>query len=603
MTQAMLGLAGQLGASSGDVAEALAGRVNPSDVLWPLLEAVPGWVLVLDNADDVTTLTVAGRQAGEAAGWLRPTPAGLVVVTSRTGEPRVWGPIAQVHRINSLDDPHGGQVLLDLAPSAGDHAEARLLSARLGGLPLALHQAGTYLASPFAAQRTFAAYRSALEERFGELLGRGNDDRGRVTGTWELSLAALKAQGYPQARALLQVLSCLAGATSIPSSLLNHDLLARCGGGTAGTEDGLSALLAIGLIELRNDTSASPPTVVVHPLVAETIRHQAGPSLQHSFDLAAGLLQAAAIQLNTEDLASLPDWQALVPHLRFALALNVSATQTALAALADATARASWALSWAGADPDALELADTALGRMTSLDDSNASVLALKFQRAVANRYLGRIPEAESEFRQVTEARQRTLGAEHQDTLTAEHYLAVTLADSGRLSQAERIFRQVLDKRLKALGPDNPHTLATRHWIAAVLSRQGMPDQAEAESRRVHAARQQILGPDHPSTLATLCDIGHYQADQGKITEAEAIFSRVLDAQTRTMAPDHPRRLRTHYEIASVLAAQGRVDEAGIAFEHVLEAQTRVLGRKHPDTLKTAASISRLKNKGAPDRQ
>jgi len=51
--------------------------------------------------------------------------------------------------------------------------------------------------------------------------GRGDDDRARVTGTWELSLAALDARGCPQARALLQVLSCFAAATPIPSGLLD----------------------------------------------------------------------------------------------------------------------------------------------------------------------------------------------------------------------------------------------------------------------------------------------------------------------------------------------------------------------------------------------
>src|SRR5689334_1439798 len=68
VTSALLGLARKLGAPDGEVAEALAGRVNPSDVLWPRLEAAPGWVLVLDNADEPAVLAAAGRRAGEAAG-------------------------------------------------------------------------------------------------------------------------------------------------------------------------------------------------------------------------------------------------------------------------------------------------------------------------------------------------------------------------------------------------------------------------------------------------------------------------------------------------------------------------------------------------------
>src|SRR5262249_2743333 len=58
VTQLLLGLAGALGASAGQVEEALAGRVNPSDVLWRQLEAARGWVLMLDNVDDLAALVV-----------------------------------------------------------------------------------------------------------------------------------------------------------------------------------------------------------------------------------------------------------------------------------------------------------------------------------------------------------------------------------------------------------------------------------------------------------------------------------------------------------------------------------------------------------------
>ena len=123
LTQLLLGLAGALGASAGQVDEALAGRVNPSDVLWRQLEAAHGWMLVLDNADDLAALTVDGRSAGSGSGWLRPTRAGLVLVTSRAGDQQVWGPAAQLRQLEPLGEADGAQVLLDLAPAAGDRAD------------------------------------------------------------------------------------------------------------------------------------------------------------------------------------------------------------------------------------------------------------------------------------------------------------------------------------------------------------------------------------------------------------------------------------------------------------------------------------------------
>jgi hypothetical protein len=64
-------------------------------------------------------------------------------------------------------------------------------------------------------ERTFTDYEQALATRFGQLLGRGDDDRGRVIGTWELSLHALATRGLDQARVLLQVMSCFAGGVPL----------------------------------------------------------------------------------------------------------------------------------------------------------------------------------------------------------------------------------------------------------------------------------------------------------------------------------------------------------------------------------------------------
>jgi tetratricopeptide (TPR) repeat protein len=594
VAQRLLGLAQRLGAPAGEVDQALAGRMHPADVLWPRLEAAPGWVLVFDNVDDPGALATAGRPAGEAAGWLRPTRAGLILVTSRIGDLRIWGPMARVHRVGSLEDADGAQVLLDLAPDAGDSEEAARLSARLGGLPLALHQAGTYLASPFAAHRTFADYHRALQERFGQLLGRGDEDRVRVTGTWELSLTALAAQGYPQARSLLRVLSCFAPATPIPAELLDARVLGRHCGGIAKAEEGLSGLLATGLIEGRG----KPPPIAVHPLVAETTRQRAGSALITSFRQAIELVNAAAAQLADDDPVGREKWLAILPHLRFLFTLDVNADATVLTMLAQTAARASRALSWAGSYFPAFEIADAALSRLAGVAEDSTDVLTLRFQRAIASQYLGHYAEAEAELRHVLAARQRLLGADHPDSLTTQHYIAATLAHQGKLSEADRLFQLVLAKRLELLDPDHPHTLSTRHWIAAVAARQGMPNQAETESRKVLDARQRTLGGEHPSTLATWHDVARYLAEQGRHAEAETMFRQILDAKSRVLASDHPRTLETQYELAASLVHQGKANDARSILEDVLRSQTDILGPGHPDTLRTATLLNHLQQQG-----
>ena len=76
MTTALLGLARELGATPGEVGEALAGWRNPADLLWRCLEARPGWLLIFDNADDLDVLAVGGSSADGGAAWIAPRAQG-----------------------------------------------------------------------------------------------------------------------------------------------------------------------------------------------------------------------------------------------------------------------------------------------------------------------------------------------------------------------------------------------------------------------------------------------------------------------------------------------------------------------------------------------
>ncbi|MEO3826619.1 hypothetical protein [Actinomadura sp. B10D3] len=97
----------------------------------------------------------------------------MVIVTSRHGRVPDWGAWCRAHNVGMLTPAEGAQVLLDgTGPRAGSRADAESLSRRLGGLPLALRLAGSYLAQSqqtpriFAdpeRARTFAEYRAAVD--------------------------------------------------------------------------------------------------------------------------------------------------------------------------------------------------------------------------------------------------------------------------------------------------------------------------------------------------------------------------------------------------------------------------------------------------------
>jgi tetratricopeptide (TPR) repeat protein len=592
-TAALLAVAVELGAPLSEIEDARAGSRNPSDVLWGRLRGATGWLLVLDNADDLDVLTVTGATAGDGSGWLRRTQAGLVLVTSRITDPQVWGRHGEVLLTGCLNEVEGAQVLMDLAPQAGGLREASALSRRLGGLPLGLRHAGSYLASPFAAERSFDAYRDALPKRVPELLGGGRDIRSTVTTTWEVSLDALAKAGRVQARPLLQVLACLAPSVQIPSTLIDATILGRVCGPAGGrvVRPGLEALRSVGLLDIRSEREGDRPAVVVHPLVADAGRLQLSTLITTT---AAVLVESATNAVQYDDPRCWPRWLTLLPHVRTLLTLDsASYDEAGLTTLAHAAVRMCLALTNSGAYRAAQDLADSALAHGARLGAHHEMVLLLRRRRAVAIGYRGRLSAAESELRALVEAQEQVLGADHFDTLHSRCVLGQWIHERGRYVEAADIFRDLLRAWTRVLGPDQPGILSARHNIGRVLASQGQFAAAEAELRQVLEARARRLGPHHPATLTTAYYVARAVSGQGRYTEAEAAYRALLETRLQVLGPEHPDTLYTRHNYACQLGHLGRHAEAETALRELLELQTGVLGPRHPNTLLTRHELAR----------
>jgi tetratricopeptide (TPR) repeat protein len=495
-----------------------------------------------------------------------------------------------------LEMAAAAQVLLDLAPAAGDRDAAQSLSERLGGIPLALRQAGSYLASPFAAESSFDAYERALEARFGELMDRGDDDRAKVIATWELSLDALAVQGRDQARPLLELLSCFASGVPVPPLLLDRTQLAIAYRSVGAVEDGLAGLLAVGLISTSDASADQNPGLKVHPLVAETIRYRAGSALAGPPAEAIRLLVIGIGRLSPDIPQHAPDWIAILPHLQALQQVRLQLPTEAEESLLEAAAQMTHALMWMHFPTPLLAVAESGLTREHGLGDNHPRVLRLRRHRANALRDLDRYAEAEAEYRQILDAQLPVLGPDHPDTLATRYDLARALAAQGKPAEVEAECRQVLDARIRVLGPDHPDVLANRREIARALAAQDKAAEAEAEYRQILDAQQRVRGSDHPDTLATRYDLARALAAQGKAAEADVEYRVVLDAQQRVLGPDHPTTLITRQSFAQMLAAQGKIAEAAAEYRQVLDTQQRILGPDHPDTLASQRVLDELQD-------
>jgi tetratricopeptide (TPR) repeat protein len=597
VTVKLLGLARDAGAQAGEVAAALAGRLDPADLLWRLLQPRTGWLLVFDNADDLNALTVGSNKADSGAGWLRSSASGLIIVTSRDGNPQSWGRYAELHTVGWLDTTSGAQVLTDLAPHGGSLDDASTLSLRLGGLPLALHQAGSQMASQFAVTRTFTEYVHALDERFGRLMSHAaGSDREIVTRTWELSLDDLEAQGRPQGRPILRVLSCFEPGVVITAAMLQPAFLGQvCAQGEDGAADGLDALASVGLITTIPDPAGNRPGVMIHPLVAETSRLLLDSEERMRIGrVAVALLNSAASGLLPDRPADWGLWLQLVPHMN---AVYSSAArglaETDLSALANVTVSAAQALLWHGAYSASLELTKSALHQADRLGGDHPTVLAVRLQLAKTHRSSSNYAEAEQIYRDLLVTQLRVLGSDDPRTLDTRHQIAETLGERGHYEEAEQEYRSLAPEMQRILGADHPRTLDTRHQVAWLLAARGHHTDAELEYRGLLQDKLRILGADHPSTLANRHEIARMLGELSQYQEAVREYRSLMRDKLRILGPRHPSTLVTRYEIARMLTEQGQHQEALQEFRSVLADQIQVLGEDHHWTLDTRYQYAR----------
>jgi len=572
------------------------------------------WLLVLDGADNPTVL--AGADAGTPAdgtGWLRPDPAGMVIVTTRIRDPRIWGTWVTLRELKPLDDEVGAEVLRDLAPEVTDPGghQARELSRRLGGLPLALHLAGAYLGSPFARWTSFAGYRQALDgvelpAALTDIEEQGADIHANVQRTWDLSLDALAAEGRPQARPLLLVLSCFAPATPIPAWLLQLPPLAGLldrpdeEGNPRRLRDGLQGLSRTGLIDIASSGSpAGVHAVTVHPVVADAnrIRLSASAAAERAAvqETVVALLEAATADLDPAQPGDWPTWRRLRAHMNAVIDLLADDLDpVVLARLLTVSAVGTEALLGAGRLAAAGKLAQASVAAATFLppDDPAAMTARGYLARTLVRR--GHSADAEAIYRELLADRIRVQGEDHLDTLATWHDLAAALGVQGRFGEAEQLYRQLLGDDYRMHGLDHRETLAARHGLARMIGLQGRYAEAEELSRQVLQAQRRVLGPDHPDCLASRQHLARLAGKAGRYAEAEAMYRQVLADRRRILGDDHPDTLATRHRLARIVGQRGRYGEAEELCHQVLADRRRLLGEDHPDNLATRHRLAKM---------
>ncbi|MGW3911444.1 tetratricopeptide repeat protein [Streptomyces sp. NPDC005070] len=588
------------------------------DALWERLESSPHrWLLIVDGVEDLSLLDGPGRLTA-GTGWVRPhgCPAGLVVITSPCGIARLWGGGALLHAVGPLALEEAASVLLDhTGGSAGTRTEACRLAHRLGGLPLALRLAASYLSEAVAMPRSlrsdhtpvdFTGFRLALDQ-----YGIDLNPAAAVAGAWRMSVELLQRQGLVHAPYLVRLLASFSAAPIPYTLLLRPAVLSALPGGSGldGTTvwRTLQELAALQLVELDGSAPKheGPLCVSLHPLIRDIAR--AGSPSTVPVALMERVLSLKEVEEAPENPAAWPVWRALAPHcldlLRQGRSEAAGFSPAEREVCAEAAERAARFLQAQGMHKQARESLEGVLALRVRLGADDLSTATTRHSLALVLHSLGEWEAAQALYTQVWQALSNGRGASHTHTLKVRHELGRVLLDQGQLQQAQEHLRAVRETREQIGGAEDPDALTARHELARVLH--GMDRWAEAreEYEALLVLQQQVSGAGHPRTVTVRHNYACLLQDMGLPEQAHEECEQALAARRSLYGDDHGLTLSTGYLLAVILRARTRTREARATLEDVGERCRERLGELHPQTVRCKSLLQRwddLDHKACP---
>lgn len=515
------------------------------------------WLLIWDNIEDLdllhrflptsrrgaNLLTTRRQVLGTLARGLDLSPMG-----------QEEGILFLMRRAKAIDPEATPEDLRQLAERMpARYAAAGQLVAALGGLPLALDQAGAYIEETRcglpAYLDLFSARRVALLQQRGE---RTRAHPESVSTTFTLAITAT-ARLHPAVWDLLLVCALLQ-PDAIPEELFRQET-GRLGG----------TLAAVAREALDWDR-------VVATSCSYSLLHRQAEEQTLSMHR---LVQAVLLDAMTDDEQK--QWSRRV----------MAAVEAAFPDVLPSTEYATWQRGE--------RLLPHALLCLQRPGGPESRVLAsLAYKAAQYLRARGRYTEAEPLYQRALRVYERLLGPEHPEVARVLNYLAILYWSQGRYAEAEPLSQLALRIREQGLGSDHLDVAASLNNLALLYWSQGRYAEAEPLYQRTLRMRERVQGPDHLDVATSLNNLASLYLDQGRYAEAEPLYQRALPVLEQALGPAHPLVAQVLNNLALVYREQGRDAEAEPLLQRALRILEQALGPEHPDTAHALNNLANL---------
>jgi tetratricopeptide (TPR) repeat protein len=544
------------------------------------------WLLVLDNVTDPANLAgLFARVPPDRAG-------GRMVMTSRraTG----WPQLVTAVRLDVLPMDAAVELLTNLAARGGVEVhrdEAQAVCTELGFLPLAVEQAGAYMAETGTNGRDYLRLLDAYPADIFRDGGEGRDCERTIARIWHVTLEALGKDGDDLPERLMRVLAWYA-PHDIPRSLVES-----IGFAEPATRKALGRLAAYNMLTL----DATAETISVHRLVQAVIR-TAAPEDSHrqADDIRTAHMTAlqalVGVLPDWRDPAGWPSWRQLLPHLNNTIKLtsrNADDDHAAAAAAALMLNQRGLFLHRQGSLCSAIDSFEQALTYYRRVaGEHHPATLDTVNNLAYAYESAGQLDRAIPLFEQALTDSRRVLGDDHPNTLGSVNNLAYAYESAGQLDRAIPLFEQALTDRRRVLGDDHPDTLNSVNNLACAYESVGDLQRAIPLHEQTFSSRRRVLGDDHPDTLDSANNLGYAYKSAGDLSRALPMLEQALAGRRRILGDDHPDTLGTVNNLATAYQAAGNLNGAIPLYERALTAYRRVLGDEHPNTLTSLNNLA-----------
>ncbi|MBM7845933.1 tetratricopeptide repeat protein [Herpetosiphon giganteus] len=565
-------------------------------------------LLIFDNCEDYAILDQ----------W-KPTVGGCrVVVTARSDQ---WPTVTQI-RLGLLSSGESRSLLQRLCGRLTD-AEADAIAEAVGHLPLALHLAGSYLAT--YPHHTVEQYCTELTITHRSLKGRGalpspTRHEQDVEATFMLSFNQLDPNDALDALALGMLDGAAWCAPGVP---IPRDLVLAFVPDETDNDDRVDALRRLQQLGLLDGTDA----VVLHRLLAQVVHARLGSS---------AILAVVEERINTRasyiNDGGIPSHMlALEPHLRHVtiraldrddehaamlatslgiceqlqgayhkaqvlfertLAINERVFGVEHPETANSLNNLAEIFVYQGKYAEAQPLHERALfirekvfgflHDLTSQSYNNLAMISLK---------RGQYTEAQALFEQSLSISEQVLGAEDSETATRLNNLGLALFHQGAYSEAQELYERALRIRKTNFGSFHPVIAESLSNLALLLDEQECYPQAYQLLEQAKNIHQQSLGESHPTTITIMSNLALVLSSQERYAEAQSILERVLEVTEATLGQFHPDMAASMQNLGMALYYQGQDIEAEQLLERALAIQERMLGIQHSETAKTLNNL------------